>query len=67
ALDMFYSSYFDEITKGVEVSVFNDFKQILYMQIEDYFEILEDKEREKQVGDFGFFTEAIKKLKNGSD
>ena len=65
ALDMFYSSYFKEITKGVEVSVFNDFKQILYMQIEDYFEILDDKEREKQVGDFGFFTEAIKKLKNG--
>ena len=67
ALDMFYSSYLEEIKKGVEVSVFNDFKQILYMQIEDYFEIIEDKEREKEVGDFGFFTEAIKKLKNGTE
>ena len=67
ALDMFYSSYLAEIKKGVEVSVFNDFKKILYMQIQDYFEILKDKEKEKEVGDFGFFTEAVKKSKHESE
>lgn len=64
ALDMFYSSYLAEIKKGVEVSVFNGFKKILYMQIQDYLEILNEKEREKKVGDFGFFTEAVEKMKH---
>ena len=63
ALDMFYSSYLVEIKKGVEVSVFNGFKKILHMQIQDYLEILKEKEREKEVGDFGFFTEAVEKTK----
>ena len=64
ALDMFYSSYLAEINNGVEVSVFNGFKKILYMQIQDYLEILNEKEREKKVGDFGFFTEAVEKMKH---
>ncbi|MFW9898222.1 MAG: hypothetical protein ACFFDO_03060 [Candidatus Thorarchaeota archaeon] len=67
ALDMFYSSYLDDIKKGVEVSVFNDFKKILYMQIQDYFAILKDKEVEQEIGDFGFFTEAIKRSKQGTE
>ena len=65
ALDMFYSSYLAEINNGVEVSVFNGFKKILYMQIQDYLEILKEKEREKQVGDLGFLTEAVEKMKQG--
>jgi len=64
ALDMFYSSYLAEINNGVEVSVFNGFKKILYMQIQDYLEILKEKAREKEVGDFGFFSEAVKKMKH---
>ncbi len=67
ALDMFYSSYLDDIKKGVEVSVFNDFKKILYMQIQDYFAILKDKEVEQEIGDFDFFTEAIKRSKQGTE
>ena len=66
ALDMFYSSYLAEINNGVEVSVFNGFKKILYMQIQDYLEILKEKEREKKVGDLGFLTEAVEKMKQGS-
>jgi len=65
ALDMFYSSYVKEITdkESIEVSKFYDFKQILALQIQDYLEIITDKEKEKEIGDFGFFTEAIKKSK----
>jgi len=66
ALDMFYSSYLAEINNGVEVSVFDGFKKILYMQIQDYLEILKEKEREKKVGDLGFLTEAVEKMKQGS-
>lgn len=64
ALDMFYSSYLAEIKNGVEVSVFNGFKKILYLQIKDYLEILKEKEREKEVGDLGFLTEAVEKMKH---
>ena len=64
ALDIFYSSYQEEIAKAVDVSVFDGFKQILEMQIEDYLEILQDKEKEKELKDFGFFTQAIKKSKD---
>ena len=67
ALDIFYSSYQEEIANAVDVSVFDDFQQILKMQIEDYLEILQDKEKEKEIGDFGFFTEAVKKSKDGAE
>jgi len=64
ALDMFYSSYQEEIKSAVDVSLFNGFKDILHMQIQDYLEIIQDKEREKEIPDFGFFTEAVKKSKD---
>jgi hypothetical protein len=64
ALDMFYSSYLEEIKSGIDVSVFDGFKAILQMQIEDYLEIIQDKEKAKATGDFGFFTEAVKKSKD---
>jgi len=68
ALDMFYSSYLEEIkdTNGcVDLSIFNDFKKLLYFQIQDYFEIINNKEREDKVGDYGFFTPFLRKLRNG--
>ncbi len=68
ALDMFYSSYVNEINNfktSINISLFNEFKKILYIQIRDYFKILKDKERDAQR-DFGFFTQAIKELRNGS-
>lgn len=68
ALDIFYSSYVNELQnlECLNVSIFEDFKKVLYMQIQDYFEILADKEKQNQIPDFGWFTEAITKLRNGS-
>lgn len=68
ALDMFYSSYVKELSNldCLDVSIFEEFKKLLYLQIQDYFEILKDKEKERDIGDFGFFTEAVRKLKNGT-
>jgi len=69
ALDMFYSSYVNEINNfktSINISIFNEFKKILYIQIRDYFEILKDKERDAQR-DFGFFTQALKQLRNGQN
>ena len=69
ALDMFYSSYVNEINNfktSINISLFNEFKKILYIQIRDYFKILKDKERDAQR-DFGFFTQAIKQLRNGKN
>ncbi len=66
---MFYSSYVNEINNfktSINISIFNEFKKILYIQIRDYFEILKDKERYAQR-DFGFFTQAIKQLRNGQN
>ena len=40
------------------------------MQIKDYFEKISDLEKEKDFGnfgDFGFFTQAIKELRNSSN
>jgi hypothetical protein len=68
ALDMFYSSYVKELQnlEFLNVSIFDEFKKVLYLQIQDYFEILQAKEKENQIPDFGWFTDAIRKLRNGS-
>ncbi len=68
ALDMFYSSYVKELgnLECLDVSIFDEFRKLLYIQIEDYFNILKDKEKEAPIQDFGFFTEAIRKLRNGT-
>ena len=64
ALDMFYSSYVNEINNSkecVDISIFDDFKELLFLQIQDYQEIIGDMEKEKDIGDFGWFSDAIKK------
>lgn len=63
ALDQFYLLYKDEINECTDINQFVAFKRILYSQIEDYFDRLE---KESEIGDFGFFTEAISKSRNGS-
>ncbi len=67
SLDMFYSLYQNEIEdKCIEVSQFQAFKTILVTQIEDYFNRLKASDLEAEIGDFGFFTQAIKKLRTNS-
>ena len=65
SLDMFYTLYRTEInSKSFEISQFQSFKKILSQQIEEYFLKIKD---ESEIGDFGFFTEAIKKSRtNGT-
>ncbi len=65
-LDMFYAIYKDEIEDCAEIYQFESFKKILYDQIEDYFIRIKNEDTEAEIGDFGFFTEAIAKLRNGS-
>ncbi|MHA2400709.1 MAG: hypothetical protein ACXADU_17710 [Promethearchaeota archaeon] len=68
ALDMFYTLYRTEIrSSAYEISQFESFKNVLSMQIEEYLLKLQNSEEEKEIGDFGFFTEAIKKLHTNSD
>ena len=67
ALDMFYSLYKNEIEECVDVCIFDSFKKILYKQINDYFTKLNDKEKQLEIGNFGFFTEAIAKMRNHHD
>lgn len=69
SLDIFYSSYVNELNNlnNIDVSIFDDFKKLLYLQMRDYFEILKHMEKGKEIKDFGFFTEAIKQLKKDSD
>ncbi|MFX0081202.1 MAG: hypothetical protein ACFE94_05560 [Candidatus Hodarchaeota archaeon] len=67
SLDMFYTLYRVEINNdNFEISQFESFKNILAKQIKEYFNKLKNEE-EAEIGNFGFFTEAIKKLRtNGS-
>jgi len=67
ALDMFYSLYKDKIGESCDVHEFESFKDTLYTQIEKYFNRITGEGKEKEIGDFGFFTEAIAKLRNGSN
>ncbi len=63
ALDMFYTLYQDEIDSCENISKFKMFKLILYKQIEEYFNKLNTPEQDKDIKDFGFFTEAILKMR----
>ncbi len=67
ALDMFYILYKEDIKDCVYTDVFESFKKILYLQIQEYLQKFEESEREKEVGNFGFFTEVIRKIKEDSD
>jgi len=66
ALDMFYSIYRDEIEDCAEVYQFESFKKILYDQIEDYFIRIKNEDTKAEIEDYGFFTETLTKLRNGS-
>jgi hypothetical protein len=67
ALDMFYSLYKNEIEECVDVFIFDSFKKILLKQINDYFNKLNDVKKQVNIGNFGFFTEAIAKMRNHQD
>jgi hypothetical protein len=63
ALNMFYYTYKDEINKiPIDVSKLESFKNLLNIQIKSYFKKVG---KNKEIKDFGFFTEAIKKQRNG--
>ncbi len=67
SLDMFYSLYRTEIDENCnEVSQFTSFKNILFVQIEEYFNRIKDSHKNAEIGDFGFFTDAIKKLRTNT-
>ena len=66
ALDMFYAIYRDEIEDCADLCQFESFKKILYDQIEAYFIRIKNKDEKIKIEDFGFFTGAIAKLRNGS-
>lgn len=67
SLDMFYSLYRREIDEDCnEVSQFKSFKNILFTQIEEFFNRIKESQKHLEIGDFGFFTDAIKKLRTDS-
>ena len=67
ALDMFYLLYKEDIESSIHTGVFESFKKILILQIKDYLDELNRSKKEKELKDFGFFTEVIKKLKDIND
>lgn len=66
SLDMFYNLYCDEIGECVDTNAFDPFKEVLVHQINKYFENIENPDKKSEIKDFGFFTEAIAKLRNHS-
>jgi len=67
ALDMFYTLYRVEINRNcIDISQFEYFKKLLSKQIDVYSKKIRSSEKEAEIGDFGFFTEAIKKLRTDS-
>ena len=67
ALDMFYLLYKEEIANSVHTEIFEPFKKILLLQIKDYLDEIFNSEKEKEIKDFAFLTEAIKKKKENSE
>lgn len=61
---MFYSLYHKEINENCnEISQFTSFKNILFTEIEDYFNKIKNTKINLEIGDFGFFTDSIKKVR----
>ena len=60
-LDIFYSCYQEEI-KGdcSEIMKFEEFQQVLASQVQEYIHRMNSKE---EIGDYGFFTQTIKRMK----
>jgi len=62
ALNMFYYTYKDVINKiPIDISKFESFKNLLNIQIKDYFKKVG---LSSEIRDFGFFTDVVKKQRN---
>jgi len=62
ALNIFYYTYKDEINKSpINIGKFESFKNLLNIQIKEYFKKIG---MNNGIKDFGFFTDAIKKQRN---
>jgi hypothetical protein len=66
ALDAFYTLYRTDIGESIDTTIFEPFKEALYSQIKKYFIKINQNEEQTEIGDFGFFTQAITRLKNNS-
>jgi hypothetical protein len=67
ALDMFYTLYRMEIKRNcIDINQFEYFKKLLSKQIHVYSDKIRSSKEEAEIGDFGFFTEAIKKTRTDS-
>lgn len=64
ALDLFYSLYKNAIGENIDLNIFEPFKRALYNQIKEYFHKITEN---SEIGDFGFFTQALKKFRDGTD
>ncbi|MFX1337244.1 MAG: hypothetical protein ACFFDK_01400 [Promethearchaeota archaeon] len=64
ALDMFYLLYKEDLKNSYHTEVFESFKRILGIQIKDYLDEINRLEKNKEIGDFGWFTEVIRKSKD---
>jgi hypothetical protein len=67
ALDLFYSLYKSKIEKCdpcQDINEFIPFKKELYQQIKDYAENINKIEKNSMEADFGFFTDAIAKMRS---
>ena len=67
ALDLFYSLYRPKIERCdpcQDINEYIPFKKALYQQIKDYVDKINKIEKQSIVADFGFFTEAIAKMRN---
>ncbi|TXT60797.1 MAG: hypothetical protein BAJALOKI2v1_80089 [Promethearchaeota archaeon] len=64
ALDNFYLFYQDQFDNCIDVDKFDSFKSVLRDQIKKYFKKLETRNDLEDIGDFGFFTNAIKKMRD---
>ncbi|MFX1562681.1 MAG: hypothetical protein ACFFDP_05185 [Promethearchaeota archaeon] len=64
ALDAFYTLYRTDIGDCIDISIFEPFKEALYSQIKGYFMKVNHNEDQSNIKDFGFFTQAIARLRN---
>ena len=66
ALDMFYVLYKKEIADCADVCQFDSFKKILMLQVDEYFEKIQNL-KEEEIKDYGFFTDVVARMRNGED
>ena len=64
ALDMFYLLYKEDIETSVHTGIFESFKKILVLQVKDYLDEINRLEKEREIGNFGWFTEVLRNSKD---